>query len=70
MNCEEKFYKLSKIVEECDDVELLDDLANTHVAQCSAENIMLWCLYLDNFRLDDYISSSLASEYHTKRVSG
>jgi hypothetical protein len=52
----------------CNDPETLDDLANRHVAQCSAENIMQWCLYLDNFSLNQSIQPHLATEYHSKRV--
>ena len=52
----------------CSDPETLDDLANRHVAQCSAENIMQWCLYIDNFSLNQITSPFLASEYHNKRV--
>jgi hypothetical protein len=68
VNCKEKYSKLCEIITECSDAEALDDLANRHVAQCSAENIMLWCIYLDNFTLNDDISPQLALEYHNKRV--
>ena len=44
-------------------------MANRHVAQCSAENIMQWCTYLDNFSLNQEIAPVLASEYHNKRVN-
>ena len=54
--------------QQCSDAEALDDLANTHVAQCSAENIMQWCVYVDNFSLNQSIVPILASEYHSKRV--
>ena len=53
---------------ECDDAETLDDLANRNVAQCSAENIMQWCTYLDNFSLSQEIAPQLASDYHNKRL--
>ena len=69
VNCKEKYSKLCEIINECSDAESLDDLANRHVAQCSAENIMLWCIYLDNFTLNDDISAQLALEYHNKRVN-
>lgn len=69
INCQEKYTKLCEIITSCSDAEALDDLANRHIAQCSAENIMLWCIYLENFTLNDFISSHLALDYHNKRVS-
>lgn len=68
VDCQEKLHKISEIVQECSDAETLDDLANRHVAQCSAENIMQWCTYLDNFSLNQEIAPQLASEYHNRRL--
>lgn len=69
VNCKDKLNKLNQIVQNCSDPETLDDLANRHVAQCSAENIMQWCVYLDNFTMNQTIAPFLAIEYHNKRVS-
>ena len=69
VNCKEKYNKICEIISECNEPEAFDDMANRHIAQCSAENIMLWCIYLDNFTLNDYISEQLALEYHHKRVN-
>lgn len=69
VDCKDKQRKLCQIIQNCNDPESIDDLANRHVAQCSAENIMLWCLYLDNFSLNQTTSPYLATEYHNKRVS-
>ncbi|CAF0926939.1 unnamed protein product [Brachionus calyciflorus] len=68
VDCKDKQRKLCQIIQNCTDPETIDDLANRHVAQCSAENIMLWCIYLDNFSLNQIISPYLAIEYHNKRV--
>ena len=59
---------LLKNKQQCNDPETLDDLANRHVAQCSAENIMQWCTYIENFSLNQQIAPFLATEYHSKRV--
>lgn len=61
-------HKLSEIAEQCGDAEALDDLANRHVAQASAENIMQWCTYVDNFSLNQEIAPFLAAEYHNRRL--
>ena len=51
------------------DPETLDDFANRHIAQCSAENIMQWCIYLEKFSMNEAIVPRLAADYHHKRVS-
>jgi hypothetical protein len=43
-------------------------MANRHVAQCCAENIMLWCTYLETFSLNESIAPHLATEYHKLRL--
>ena len=68
INCSEKLNKLNDTINECYDVETLDDLANIHVAQLSADNITLWYTYMDYFTLNGNIGPYLALDYHTKRV--
>jgi hypothetical protein len=70
INCKEKLNKICEILSECNDAQVIEDLANRHIAQCSAENIMLWYVHLDNLRLNDAICPHLALDYHNKRVSG
>lgn len=68
VDCQEKLHKLTEIAQMCSDAEALDDLANRHVAQLSAENIMLWCLYIDNFTFNQPVGEHLATEYHIRRL--
>jgi hypothetical protein len=51
-----------------DDIHTIDNLAHAHIAQCSAENIMLWCEFIQTFGLNEITSNFLAKEYHLKRV--
>ena len=62
IDCQEKMHKLSEIANMCSDAEALDDLANRNVAQCSAENIMQWCTFLENFSFSQQAAPHLASE--------
>jgi len=68
VDCQAKMQKISEIARGCGDAESLDDIANRHVAQCSAENIMQWCTYVDTFSLSQEIAPQLASEYHKQRL--
>jgi hypothetical protein len=68
VDCQKKLEQLKSEIKTCSDYEEIDDIANRHVAQCSAENIMLWCHYLDHFSLNQSINQHLASQYHIKRV--
>ena len=61
-----KFFSLSQGL---DDIHTIDNLAHAHIAQCSAENIMLWCQFVQQFSLDDRVATVLGREYHLKRVS-
>jgi hypothetical protein len=51
-----------------DDIHTIDNLAHAHIAQCSAENIMLWCHFIQIFGLHEMTVNVLAKEYHIKRV--
>ena len=51
-----------------DDIHAIDNQAHAHIAQCSAENIMLWCQFIQTFGLQEITGNVLAKEYHTKRV--
>ncbi len=51
-----------------DDIHTIDNLAHAHIAQCSAENIMLWCHFIQTFGLHEMTGNVLAKEYHIKRV--
>jgi hypothetical protein len=51
-----------------DDIHTIDNLAHAHIAQCSAENIMLWYQFIQTFGLHEIIANVLAKEYHLKRV--
>jgi len=51
-----------------DDIHTVDNLAHAHIAQCSAENIMLWCQFIQTFGLHETTAIVLAKEYHFKRV--
>lgn len=46
----------------------MDNLAHAHIAQCSAENIMLWCQFIETFGLREITGIVLAKDYHFKRV--
>lgn len=51
-----------------DDIHTIDNLAHAHIAQCSAENIMLWCQFIQTFGLHETTAIVLGKEYHFKRV--
>ena len=51
-----------------DDIHTIDNLAHAHIAQCSAENIMLWGQFIQTFGLHDSVAIVIAKEYHLKRV--
>ncbi|CAF1614264.1 unnamed protein product, partial [Rotaria magnacalcarata] len=51
-----------------DDIHSIDNLAHAHIAQCSAENIMLWCQFIQTFGLHEITAIVLAKDYHFKRV--
>jgi len=52
-----------------DDIHTIDNLAHAHIAQCSAENIMLWCQFIQIFGLHESSAIVLAKDYHFKRVN-
>ncbi len=52
-----------------DDIHTIDNLAHAHIAQCSAENIMLWCQFIQIFGLHKSSAIVLAKDYHFKRVN-
>ena len=51
-----------------DDIHTIDNLAHAHIAQCSAENIMLWCQFIQTFGLHESVGIVLAKDYHFKRI--
>ena len=51
-----------------DDIHTIDNIAHTHIAQCSAQNIMLWGQFLQTFTFHEIATNLLAKEYHLKRV--
>ena len=51
-----------------DDIHTIDNLAHAHIAQCSAENIMLWCQFIQVFGLHELTAINLSKDYHLKRV--
>ena len=55
-------------VQTLDDIHTIDNLAHAHIAQCSAENIMLWCQFIQIFGMHETTAIALAKEYHLKRV--
>ncbi len=56
------------ILKNIDDIHTIDNLAHAHIAQCSAENIMLWCQFIQIFGLHESSAIVLAKDYHFKRV--
>ncbi|CAF2818752.1 unnamed protein product [Rotaria sp. Silwood2] len=66
--CQQKLRNLSEKLENTDDIHTIDNLAHAHIAQCSAENIMLWCQFIQVFGLHEISAIVLAKDYHFKRV--
>ncbi|CAF1649585.1 unnamed protein product, partial [Adineta ricciae] len=66
--CRQRLRNLCDKLKSIDDIQTIDNLAHAHIAQCSAENIMLWCQFIDFFGLHDTPMQILAKEYHLKRV--
>ncbi|CAF3479267.1 unnamed protein product [Adineta steineri] len=66
--CRQRLKTLCDKLKSLDDIHTIDNLAHAHIAQCSAENIMLWCQFIDKFGLHDIPEKILAKEYHLKRV--
>ncbi|CAF3536336.1 unnamed protein product [Rotaria sordida] len=67
-NCRQRLKELCQKLKTADDVHSIDDLAHAHIAQCSAENIMLWCQFIQIFGLHEITAIVLAKDYHFKRV--
>lgn len=59
---------LSSSLQTIDDIHTIDNLAHAHIAQCSAENIMLWCQFIQTFGLHESVGIILGKDYHYKRV--
>ncbi len=59
---------MSFCLKNIDDIHTIDNLAHAHIAQCSAENIMLWCQFIQTFGLHESSAIVLAKDYHFKRV--
>ncbi|CAF3318783.1 unnamed protein product [Rotaria socialis] len=66
--CEQKLRSLSEKLQNIDDIHTIDNLAHAHIAQCSAENIMVWCQFIQTFGLSESSAIVLGKEYHLKRV--
>ncbi|CAF3420417.1 unnamed protein product [Rotaria sp. Silwood1] len=66
--CHQKLQNLSEKLQNIDDIHTIDNLAHAHIAQCSAENIMLWCQFIQVFGLHELSAIVLAKDYHFKRV--
>ncbi|CAF1327656.1 unnamed protein product [Rotaria sordida] len=66
--CQQKLRNLSEKLQNIDDIHTIDNLAHAHIAQCSAENIMLWCQFIQIFGLHDISAIVLGKDYHFKRV--
>ncbi|CAF3733453.1 unnamed protein product [Rotaria magnacalcarata] len=66
--CEQKLQSLSEKLQNIDDIHTIDNLAHAHIAQCSAENIMIWCQFIQTFGLSESSAIVLGKEYHFKRV--
>ncbi|UJR28838.1 hypothetical protein I4U23_010062 [Adineta vaga] len=66
--CRQRLQTLCDKLKSLDDIQTIDNLAHAHIAQCSAENIMVWCQFIDSFGLHDTPTRILAKEYHLKRV--
>ncbi|CAF4300828.1 unnamed protein product [Rotaria sp. Silwood2] len=67
-NCRQRLKELFQKLKNIDDVHSIDNLAHAHIAQCSAENIMLWCQFIETFGLHEITENVLAKDYHFKRV--
>ncbi|CAF3151214.1 unnamed protein product [Rotaria socialis] len=67
-NCRQRLKELSDKLKTTDDIHSIDNLAHAHIAQCSAENIMLWCQFIQTFGLHEITAIVLAKDYHFKRV--
>ncbi|UJR20758.1 hypothetical protein I4U23_023876 [Adineta vaga] len=66
--CRQKLRSLCDKIKNIDDIHTIDNLAHAHIAQCSAENIMLWCQFIQTFGLHESTAIVLGKEYHFKRV--
>ncbi|CAF1648237.1 unnamed protein product, partial [Adineta ricciae] len=66
--CQQKLRSLCDKLKNIDDIHTIDNLAHAHIAQCSAENIMLWCQFIQTFGLHESTAIVLGKEYHFKRV--
>ncbi|CAF3528073.1 unnamed protein product [Rotaria sp. Silwood1] len=67
-NCRQRLKELLQKLKAVDDIHSIDNLAHAHIAQCSAENIMLWCQFIETFGLHEITATVLAKDYHFKRV--
>lgn len=66
--CSQKLRNLCEKLQTIDDIQTIDNLAHAHIAQCSAENIMLWCQFIQTFGLHESCAIVLGKDYHYKRV--
>lgn len=66
--CRQKLKHLCEKLKTLDDIHTIDNLAHAHIAQCSAENIMLWGQFIQTFTFHQTAMNILAKEYHLKRV--
>ncbi|CAF4005986.1 unnamed protein product, partial [Rotaria sp. Silwood1] len=66
-NCRQRLKELLQKLKAVDDIHSIDNLAHAHIAQCSAENIMLWCQFIETFGLHEITATVLAKDYHFKR---
>lgn len=66
--CNQKLRNLCEKLKTIDDIHTIDNLAHAHIAQCSAENIMLWCQFIQTFGLHESCAIVLGKDYHYKRV--
>ncbi|CAF3725517.1 unnamed protein product [Adineta steineri] len=66
--CQQKLRSLCEKLKNIDDIHTIDNLAHAHIAQCSAENIMLWCQFIQTFGVHESTAIVLSKEYHFKRV--